>query len=293
MEYALTLIAAADNPVIDDALIMRLSTSLNSTKHDMLAPYEAVSFYCTGTEEHILSIAQDIIGERPLDIFCTPAQNRRKQLLVADMESTIIPQECLDELADMTGIGAQVTDITRRAMLGEIDFTHALRERVALLRDLPLTYLQKLYDEKVTLTPGAQTLIATMRAHNSHCALVSGGFAFFVQRIATRLNFHSFHCNELGVKDNRLDGTVPDPILDAQAKADILQKLCAELHISPADALAVGDGANDIAMVTQAGLGIAYHAKPALEAATPFRVTHSDLTALLYIQGYHMREFIL
>ena len=231
-------------------------------------------------------------ADLPIDVNLVASEGRRKDLLVADLESTIIEQECLDELAVNIGKQDEMVDITRRAMRGELDFEPALRARVAMLKGMHETALQTLYDEKITLMSGAETLLATMRAHGAHCGMVSGGFAFFASRIAARLGFHQFRCNDLNMREGVLDGTVVEPILGRAAKADILQEWCTQKQLDLSQALAVGDGSNDLAMLATAGMGVAFHAKPAVAEAADICVDHGDLTALLYLQGYAQSEFV-
>lgn len=221
-----------------------------------------------------------------VDVNLVPARDRQKRLLVADMDSTIISVECIDELADFAGMKAQVAAITNRAMRGELDFEQAIHARVALLADLPLSALEKCYDERVRLNPGAAELVATMNAHGAMTALISGGFAFFTSRVAALAGFAYDRANELLTADGRLTGSVALPVLGQSAKREELLRMRRELGLTPAQTLAVGDGANDLAMVREAGLGVAYHAKPALRAAATAVLDHSDLTALLALQGY-------
>lgn len=232
--------------------------------------------------------AQDL----PFDVNLLAAEGRRKQLLVADLESTIIEQECLDELAIYIGKENEIVDITTRAMRGELDFEPALRARVAMLKGMPESDLQKLYDEKITLMPGAATLLATMRAHGAICGMVSGGFSFFASRISQRIGFHRVRCNDLVITNGILDGTVVEPILGRAAKADIMHEWCAELDFDASQALTVGDGSNDLAMLAAAGMGVAFRAKPAVAAAATITIDHGDLTALLYLQGYGADDFV-
>ena len=235
--------------------------------------------------------ARDAIGEAPVDICVQPALHRRKRLLIADMDSTVIGCECLDELADFAGVKAEVSAITERAMRGEIGFEGALRERVAMLKGLPLTALQQCYDERVRLNPGARTLVATMAAHGARCVLVSGGFEFFTRRVAAAAGFHADRANRLIEADGVLSGAVGKPILGREAKLAALNEEIAALGIDRAETLAVGDGANDLAMIGAAGLGVAYRAKPLVAAEADARVDHADLTALLYFQGYRADQF--
>ena len=235
--------------------------------------------------------AQAALADLPVDVCVQPANGRRKALLVADMDSTIINVECIDELADFAGVKDKVSAITEQAMRGELDFEQALRERVAMLKGLPVTDLQLVYDQRVRLNPGARILVRTMARH-ARCLLVSGGFTFFTERVAAAAGFHENRGNTLGVEGDRLDGTVWDPILGREAKLRALQRGMAEAGLLAQDTLAIGDGANDLAMIGAAGLGVAYRAKPVVAAQADARVDHADLTALLYFQGYRAEEFV-
>lgn len=232
------------------------------------------------------------VADRPVDFAVQPVDNRRKRLLIADMDSTIIGCECLDELADFAGVKDKVSEITERAMRGELPFEGALRERVGMLEGLPVEALQACYDDRVKLNPGARTLVRTMAAHGARCALVSGGFTFFTSRVAEAAGFHVNRANTLIEEGGRLTGQVGDPILGKEAKLAALREETAALGLTPADALAVGDGANDLAMIEAAGLGVAYRAKPIVAAQAHAKVDHADLTALLYFQGYKASEFV-
>lgn len=232
------------------------------------------------------------IGDKPVDFAIQPVENRRKRLLIADMDSTIINVECLDELADFAGVKDEVSEITERAMRGELAFEGALRERVGMLKGLSTSALQTCFDERVRLNPGAETLVRTMAAHGARCALVSGGFTFFTSRVAQAAGFHLNRANTLIELDAALTGEVGDPILGKEAKLAALEEETAALGLTPADALAVGDGANDLAMIEAAGLGVAYRAKPIVAARAHAKVDHADLTALLYFQGYRAEEFV-
>ena len=236
----------------------------------------------------------EALAALPIDVNLVPddGEHRRKRLLVADMESTIIEQECLDELADYVGLRPQIATITERAMRGEIEFEAAIKERVGLLKGLHAGVLDDLYSMRVTLMPGALTLIATMRANGAYCALVSGGFHFFTEKIAARVGFDSEQANRLDIAaDGRIAGTVAEPILGREAKLAALERLTRERGLKPADTLAVGDGANDLDMIAAAGLGVAFRAKPKVAATASASIRHGDLTALLYLQGYHWDEF--
>jgi len=235
------------------------------------------------------------IGARPFDVITQPVAHRRKKFLIADMESTVIEQELLDELAELIGVRDRVSDITRRAMNGELDFIAALKERVALLKNHPAKLLETAAG-KITHSPGAEPLLATMKRNGAVCWLVSGGFGYFVQQVAGRLGFDASRANDLIVRDGIVIGEVSEPVLDKNAKAAHLREACAELGIGLADALAVGDGANDIPMLQACneggGLGVAYEAKPNVRAAVPHQINHTDLTTLLYAQGYRREEII-
>lgn len=246
----------------------------------------------------VRSIAGDVLAGLPIDINLCAGQGslRRKRLLVADMESTIIEEECLDELSEFAGLREQVSGITERAMQGEIEFEAALRERAGLLQGLPTRVLDEVYERRVTLAPGALTLVRTMKKHGAACALVSGGFTFFSERIAERLGFDVHQANRLEIVDGKLTGRVAEPILAGEAKLAALEREAAARAIPMSETAAVGDGANDLAMIRAAGLGVAFRAKPKVvtetrRLANGAVITHGDLTALLYLQGYRRTEF--
>ncbi len=232
------------------------------------------------------------IGDTAIDVVLQPVADRRKALLLADMDSTMIEQECIDELADFAGVKREVAGITERAMRGEIAFEPALRERVALLRGLPVSTVETVLDERITLTPGGSTLVRTMRANGAYCALVSGGFTLFTGPIASRIGFDEHRSNLLEIEGDRLVGRVSEPILGRDAKLERLLALRAARGLSRSAVMAVGDGANDLAMLGEAGLGVAFHAKPAVAAAAHARIDHSDLEALLFVQGYARSDFV-
>lgn len=232
--------------------------------------------------------APDAAGARDglgVDVNVVPAAGRRKRVFIADMDSTMIGVECIDELADFAGVKPYVAAITERAMRGELDFEQAIHERVGLLRDLPVSVLQTCYDERVRLNPGARDLVQAMNAAGARTALVSGGFTFFTERVAAAAGFQMHRANTLEQADGRLTGKVVLPVLGQQAKADTLDALCAEQGVSAHAVAAIGDGANDLSMIRKAGLGIAYRAKPALRAEADAILDHSDLTAVLALQG--------
>jgi phosphoserine phosphatase len=220
-----------------------------------------------------------------------PSEGRRKRMLLADMDSTMIRQECIDELADAAGVGARVKEITARAMNGELDFEGALTERVGLLKGLPETVIAKVLDERITLMPGGPALLATMRANGAYAALVSGGFTAFTQVIAAKLGFDENRANTLLAEGGMLTGEVARPILGRAAKVQALEEISARLGLRKDEVMAVGDGANDLGMLGLAGAGVALHAKPVVAAECDIRINHGDLTALLYIQGYRREDF--
>ncbi|MFC6422472.1 phosphoserine phosphatase SerB [Ornithinimicrobium tianjinense] len=230
--------------------------------------------------------------ERGFDLVVQPAAGRRKRVLLADMDSTMIQQECIDELAAHAGVGEHVAGITARAMNGELDFAEALHARVRLLAGLPASTVDTVLAERITLTPGGPELVATMRAHGAYAALVSGGFTHFTSAVAARLGFDEHRANTLAVDGDRLTGEVVEPVVGREAKVAALQEITARLGLTPQDAIAVGDGANDLDMLHLAGTGVALHAKPAVAAQCDARVNHGDLTALLYLQGYAAHEHV-
>jgi phosphoserine phosphatase len=259
---------------------------------DWLAPGIACDIPTERDAAEAEAAARAAIGGMPIDAVVQPAIGRRKRLLVADLESTIIENEMLEELADFLGLRAHVAEITRRAMNGEIDFAGALAERVALLRGMPVSTLDQAA-ARIRVMPGARALIATLRRFGAHCALVSGGFAVFAEPIAAALGFDRVVANRLDIADGRLAGTVTPPIVTGATKRETLAALAAEFALTLDQTLAVGDGANDLPMLQAAGLGIAFRAKPAVAAAARWRIDHADLTALLYAQGYRAEEIVV
>jgi phosphoserine phosphatase len=250
---------------------------------------------CFSSNDDIRTISDRLRGalsELRVDVVVQPQTDRRKKLLLADMDSTMIGQECVDELADFVGLKPQVSAITERAMRGEIEFEPALRERVALLKGLPVSVIDEVLANRITITPGAIELVHTMRKHGGYTCLVSGGFTLFTSRIAAMIGFQENRGNELLVQDGKLTGRVGEPILGREAKLATLFDLREAFDFDNIDALVVGDGANDLGMIEKAGLGVAYHAKPAVAAAAGARIDHGDLTALLYAQGYKRSEFV-
>ncbi len=252
---------------------------------------EAFDLVAQGDRAAVRAAAEDVLAALPVDVCVQPAEGRRKRLLVADMDSTIIGCECIDELADYAGVKTESAEITERAMRGELAFEGALRERVGRLKGLNRAALQTCYDERVRLNPGAEVLVKTMAAHGARCVLVSGGFTFFTSRVAAAAGFHDNRANTLLEEGDALSGLVGEPILGREAKLTALQEEAAALGLTPKAAIAIGDGANDLAMIEAAGLGVAYRAKPVVSAQADARVNHADLTAMLYFQGYRAEEF--
>ena len=289
-----TLIANPDRPVLTPQLVDKASHSINARTVYWLCDGVACDIPLgdnIGTEKAKQALRAALQGE-PVDFAVQIQDKRRKKLLVADMDSTMIGQECIDELADVAGLRDYISDITRRAMNGEIAFEPALRERVSLLKGLPLSIIDDVIENRITLTNGGKELIATMRGNGAYTALVSGGFTLFTKKIANAIGFDEHNANELVVEDGHLAGLVNEPILGKQAKLEKLEELCKKLNISPEDAMAVGDGANDLAMLNRAGSGVALHAKPLVAEAASIRIDYGDLTALLYLQGYRKSDFL-
>jgi len=295
MTHVATLISAPARPALDDAAIA-IAVGVLATAQDarVLDPGIAVDipFNPSGADDK--AIAQRLraaLAGLPIDVVVQPLAGRRKRLFVADMDSTMIGQECIDELADYVGLKAHVATITERAMRGEIAFEPALRERVALLKGLPVAVVEEVIEKRITLTPGGRALVATMRRNGGTTCLVSGGFTLFTGRIARMIGFDESRGNTLIVEDGKLAGRVEEPVLGREAKLATLIELRERLKLAPSDTLAAGDGANDLAMIEAAGLGVAYHAKPKVADAAHARIDHGDLTALLYLQGYARADF--
>jgi phosphoserine phosphatase len=260
---------------------------------DWLEAGRAVEFAAPGLDpEGLRAAVRPLLTALPVDWAVLPAAGRRKRLLIADMDSTMIGVECIDELADLLGIKEPIAAVTRRAMNGELDFKEALRARVALLAGLPTAAITEICETRVRANPGAATLVATMRAHGARAVLVSGGFTGFTCFVKARLGFDVEEANDLEIRDGRLTGALLEPLRDASSKLGALHRHCAELGIAPAAALALGDGANDLPMLGAAGLGIAYRAHPRVKAAIATHIEHTDLRAALFFQGYRPDELI-
>nr|WP_298099522.1 phosphoserine phosphatase SerB [uncultured Shinella sp.] len=294
MAFVATLVANPSNPVLTVALAEKAAEAVNASGLYWLADGIAcdIALRDDSDPDEADSKIRALIGGAPIDLSVQNAETRRKKLLIADMDSTMIGQECIDELAAEVGLKDKVATITARAMNGEIAFEPALRERVALLKGLPVSVVDEVIEKRITLTPGGRELIATMKAKGYYTALVSGGFTVFTSRIAATLGFDENRANLLLDADGKLTGEVAEPILGKQAKVDALNDIATRLGITPDEAMAVGDGANDLGMLHLSGAGVALHAKPAVAAEAKIRIDHGDLTALLYLQGYRKSDFV-
>lgn len=287
--FVASLIAKAGG--LDPALVHALRNAWGGGDAIWLSPDEAAEFALARLPDNMAEVWTDL-QTQSVDLVVQPIANRRKKMLIADMDSTMIQQECIDELADEAGVGARVADITARAMNGELDFEGAIDERVSLLAGLGVEIIDHVLDTRITYMPGGRELVQTMKAQGAYAALVSGGFTAFTAKVAVDLGFDENRANTLGVEDGKLTGQVARPILGQAAKLNALNEIAARLVIDPSDALAVGDGMNDLLMLSNAGTGVALHGKPALQAKCDVRINHGDLTALLFIQGYARDEFI-
>jgi phosphoserine phosphatase len=288
--YIATLLTSPANPTLDNATVENLRNAWGGGEARWLSPGEAAEFDLAEVPGNQWDVWQDLqtLG---VDLIVLPAEDRRKKMLLADMDSTMIQQECIDELADVAGVGDRVKDITARAMNGELDFEGALTERVGLLKDLDEGMIQKVIDTRITFMPGGKALLATMKRDGAYAALVSGGFTAFTGHVAETLGFDENRANTLLVEDGKLSGDVGRPILGREAKVQALKEITERLGLAHEDVMAVGDGANDLGMLGLAGAGVALHAKPSVAAECDIRINHGDLTALLYIQGYSKPEF--
>jgi len=288
MTLSITLVSPDPQGLADAVRLLGEALSLSTPQP--LGP-GAVDFTSEGDLTAVRQAADQALAGITIDHCVQPAEGRRKRLLIADMDSTIIGCECLDELADFAGVKTAVSEITERAMRGELEFEGALRERVAMLAGLDLSALKACYEQRVRLNPGARTLVTTMAAHGARCLLVSGGFTYFTSRVAVAAGFHEDRANRMIEADGALTGAVADPILGREAKLAALTEESERLGLDLSKSVAIGDGANDLAMIEAAGLGIAYRAKPLVAARAAARIDHADLTALLYFQGYRIEDF--
>ncbi|MBD1203327.1 MAG: phosphoserine phosphatase SerB [Rhodobacteraceae bacterium] len=285
-----TLLTDPQSPILERATVEAVRNAWGGGDAVWLEPGVAAEFPLESMPLNRWEVWAGLQSLR-VDLVVQAAEGRRKRVLLADMDSTMIQQECIDELADEAGVGARVAEITKAAMNGELDFEGALRERVGLLKGLPVAVIDRVIRDRITLMPGGPALVATMKADGAYAALVSGGFTAFTARIAGMLGFDENRANTLNSNGDLLDGTVAEPILGRQAKVDALVDITKRLNLSEGEVMAVGDGANDLGMLKRAGAGVALHAKPVVAAECDIRINHGDLTALLFIQGYRREEF--
>jgi phosphoserine phosphatase len=297
MRHVLSLIAAKSKSPLSTADVERARGALDaigagSGEPRWLASDEACDIPISDEAQMMRAAVRTALGDRPIDVNIVAEDFRRKRLLLADMDSTMIGQECIDELAGEVGLREKVAAITERAMRGEIAFEPALRERVALLKGLSVDVVEKVLAERISITPGATVMVATMREHGARTVLVSGGFTAFVEPIGKRIGFHETRANSLMSDSGVFTGAVSEPILGAGAKERTQAELAAQLKLDRLETLAVGDGANDSGMIREAGLGVGFRPKPALRAIADATIDHGDLTALLFLQGYRREEFV-
>lgn len=288
--FIATLLTAPSAANLDPALVDNLRNAWGGGDAQWLATDEAAEFSIAQLPDNQWTVWADL-QDLGVDLIIQPTRGRRKKMLLADMDSTMIQQECIDELADEAGVGERVKDITARAMNGELDFEGALTERVGLLAGLSERVIQDVLDCRITLMPGGTALLATMKANGAYAALVSGGFTAFTEHVASTLGFDENRANTLLVSDGELTGKVGLPILGREAKVAALKEITSKLGLDHSEVMAVGDGANDLGMLELAGAGVALHAKPSVAAQCDIRINHGDLTALLYIQGYAKSDF--
>jgi phosphoserine phosphatase len=297
MTHVLTLIADPAKSDLKDSIVAAVRDALTKAGARVAAPdWLATSIACdlpfsSLAGDRALATARSAVGSAPIDAAVLPVDGRRKWLLVADMESTLIENEMLDDLAAMVGIGEEVAAITRAAMNGELDFKNAVRERVALLTGLPIERMEEAAAQ-IRLMPGARTLVQTMKAHGAYTAIVSGGFLFFTNQVRGWLGADFDQANNLEIASGSLTGEVSEPVLDRDGKLNALKRLAHERKLTIEQTLSVGDGDNDLPMLQAAGLGVAFHAKKRVAEAVRVRIDHGDLTALLYLQGYRQSEFV-
>jgi phosphoserine phosphatase len=295
MSLVATLICNPANPALDSTVVEGVLAVLPSPGRPLWLFDEVAIDIPFESKEEVHAIESRLRasrGDLPIDIVVQPLAARRKKLFLADMDSTVIGQECIDELADFVGLKDHVAAITERAMHGEIEFEPALRQRAALLRGLPVSVVDDVLAQRITLTPGGRELVMTMRANGAYTCLISGGFTLFTSVIAARIGFQENRANELVVRDGKFTGEVREPILGRETKLATLIEFVESFDLDDIDTLVVGDGANDLSMIQRAGLGVAFRGKPAVSAAATARIDHGDLTALLYAQGYRREEFV-
>lgn len=293
--FVISFIAHPQTAVLQDAFVLDCYEKWSASALRWLAKGEAAEFFVKETPpdfDRVWGLCQTHKIDLAIQKVTSAHEERHKKLLLADMDSTMIEQECIDELAIVAGVGEKVSDITKRAMNGELDFDKALHARVSLLKGLPASVIDQVVRDRITLAKGGKVLLDTIKKNKAHAALVSGGFTAFTALISQELGFDEHHANVLEVKDGVLTGQVIPPILGQQAKLQSLHDISQKLAIGPSDVLAVGDGANDLAMIQAAGLGVALHAKPVVQAQSRVKINYGDLSALLYLQGYHKSEFV-
>lgn len=292
MSHTLTLISSLKNACLKRAIQSDIAARLGTEKPKLLYPDVACEFDVPeGADlEEAKAIAQSVIQDAPIDCVIQPSENRRKKLFLADMDSTIIGQECIDELAAEIGVKDQVSKITEAAMNGEINFEGALKDRVALLAGLEENIVATVLEKRITINDGAREALAVMRNNATHTALVSGGFTVFAKVIAHAVGFHEYHANTLLSEAGQFTGKVREPILGQQAKLDQLNRLSSEHNLNREETLAIGDGANDLPMLLNAGTGIAFHAKSSVAAQAKLVINHGDLSAILFVQGYSKED---
>lgn len=288
--FTVTLLSPPAAPCLDATLAENLRSAWGGGALRWLSPSEAAEFEIDAAPSNQWQVWEDL-QKLSIDLVVLPSSGRRKKMLLADMDSTMIEQECIDELAEEAGVGTHVKDITARAMNGELDFEGALKERVGLLKGLPEITIAHVLETRISLMSGGKALLSTMKANGAYAALVSGGFTAFTAHVAATLGFDENRANTLLVQNGALTGEVGLPILGREAKVQALEEITARLGLAEADVIAVGDGANDLGMLGRAGAGVALHAKPSVAAQCDIRINHGDLTALLYVQGYGREEF--